>query len=368
LKEVLLPNQMAADGSFPQELARTKPYGYSMFNLDVMTALAVVCSTPQENLMTWSLPTVANLVKGVAWLAPLIADKALWLKTARHDVTRQKKSEPATSETVKPDVMYWDGLARAPAVPDLRRARRRQRKRGSRPGKNSMPSRAWTRLSATIRSDSPVFMDAVNKSSAGLGPAGASRRLALLGAARLRARFARTRASSDRRRQPQPSPPPPSFPRSPTHSAAGQKLFVAPLLDLSRPQREGGKGPTLAQPSLPPRDGRRPPPEDHQVGPAGHRDAGVATLSGSDQNGRGFCPFARRRPPEAVVGDASRGATALRHEGACAQCHTLNGRGGAIGAGSGGIGFRRSPAFLRRALTEPAAEVPLSFSAWALGT
>jgi hypothetical protein len=98
---------MAADGSFPQELARTKPYGYSIFNLDVMTALAVVCSTPQENLMTWSLPDGRNLVKGVAWLAPLIADKALWLKTARHDVVA-KKGETATSESVKPDVMYWD--------------------------------------------------------------------------------------------------------------------------------------------------------------------------------------------------------------------------------------------------------------------
>src|SRR2546421_2300186 len=27
------PNQIAADGSFPQELRRTKPYGYSLFNL-----------------------------------------------------------------------------------------------------------------------------------------------------------------------------------------------------------------------------------------------------------------------------------------------------------------------------------------------
>ncbi len=107
LKEVLLPNQMAADGSFPQELARTKPYGYSIFNLDVMTALAVVCSTPQENLMTWSLPDGRNLVRGVAWLAPLIADKDLWLKTARHDVVA-KKGGVATSESVKPDVMYWD--------------------------------------------------------------------------------------------------------------------------------------------------------------------------------------------------------------------------------------------------------------------
>ena len=39
-KNVLLPNQMAADGSFPQELRRTKPYGYSIFNLD---AMATIC-------------------------------------------------------------------------------------------------------------------------------------------------------------------------------------------------------------------------------------------------------------------------------------------------------------------------------------
>ena len=33
-KNILLPNQMAADGSFPLELKRTKPYGYSLFNID----------------------------------------------------------------------------------------------------------------------------------------------------------------------------------------------------------------------------------------------------------------------------------------------------------------------------------------------
>ena len=33
-RDVLLPGQLAADGSFPRELARTKPYGYSVFRLD----------------------------------------------------------------------------------------------------------------------------------------------------------------------------------------------------------------------------------------------------------------------------------------------------------------------------------------------
>ena len=39
-KTVLVPGQMAADGSFPLETARTKPYGYSLFNLDAMATAA----------------------------------------------------------------------------------------------------------------------------------------------------------------------------------------------------------------------------------------------------------------------------------------------------------------------------------------
>ena len=83
-KEILLPKQMAPDGRFPRELARTKPYGYSLFNLDVMTALAVVLSTTDEDLMHFTLPDGRNLVKGVEYLAPFIADKSQW--PGKHDV------------------------------------------------------------------------------------------------------------------------------------------------------------------------------------------------------------------------------------------------------------------------------------------
>ena len=88
LTEVHLPDQMAADGSFPQELRRTKPYGYSIFNLDVMAALAVVLSTPDDDLMRYTLADGRSLVRGVEFLAPFIADKSKW---------------PG-----KPDVMYWE--------------------------------------------------------------------------------------------------------------------------------------------------------------------------------------------------------------------------------------------------------------------
>jgi hypothetical protein len=107
LKEEHLPNQMAPDGSFPLELRRTKPYGYAIFNLDVMTALAVVLSTPEENLMTWALPDGRSLAKGVAWLAPYLADKGRWLREVkRHRQTAQ--GTVPTDEPVQPDVMYWD--------------------------------------------------------------------------------------------------------------------------------------------------------------------------------------------------------------------------------------------------------------------
>ena len=87
-KTVLLPNQVAADGSFPEELRRTKPYGYSLFNLDAMTTVCQIASTAADNLWTYELPDGRGIRKAVAFLFPFIADKKAWPH--------------------KPDVMYHD--------------------------------------------------------------------------------------------------------------------------------------------------------------------------------------------------------------------------------------------------------------------
>lgn len=79
-KTVLIPNQEAPDGSFPLEMARTKPYGYSLFNLDAMSIVAQTLTTPSDNLWTWELPDGRGMARAVAFMYPFIADKKKWPK------------------------------------------------------------------------------------------------------------------------------------------------------------------------------------------------------------------------------------------------------------------------------------------------
>lgn len=118
LTEIHLPSQMATDGSFPQEVARTKPYGYSLFNLDVMTAVAVVLSRPGDDLMNFKLADGRSLVRGVEWIAPFVADKNLWLKTVRKPASpTAAQADSKDTAAIKPDVMYWDNWpVRHPAL------------------------------------------------------------------------------------------------------------------------------------------------------------------------------------------------------------------------------------------------------------
>lgn len=76
-KTVLLPNQMDKDGSFPLELKRTKPYGYSLFNMDAMCNVAQILSVPEDNLWEFSAGGL-TLKKGLEFIYPFIADKTKW--------------------------------------------------------------------------------------------------------------------------------------------------------------------------------------------------------------------------------------------------------------------------------------------------
>jgi len=77
-KTVLLPSQMAPNGSFPLEIKRTKPYGYSLFNLDAMVTLATVLSTQKENLFDFIGTGNVSIRKGIEFMFPFIVNKASW--------------------------------------------------------------------------------------------------------------------------------------------------------------------------------------------------------------------------------------------------------------------------------------------------
>jgi hypothetical protein len=77
-KTVLLPNQMAADGSFPLEMKRTKPYGYSLFNLEAMSTICQILSTPQDDLWKFVLADGRGMRKALEFMAPYIRDKKSW--------------------------------------------------------------------------------------------------------------------------------------------------------------------------------------------------------------------------------------------------------------------------------------------------
>ena len=87
-KNVLLPNQMAADGSLPGELKRTKPFGYSIFNLDALAMICQILSTQNDDLWNYTTVDGKSIKKGIAFLFPYVADKTKW--------------------PFAHDVMYWD--------------------------------------------------------------------------------------------------------------------------------------------------------------------------------------------------------------------------------------------------------------------
>lgn len=79
----LLNKQMAIDGSFPLETARTKPFSYSLFNLDGAATLAMII-----NSWDFELTDGRSIQKALEFIKPYLVDKSKW--------------------PFAKDVLYWD--------------------------------------------------------------------------------------------------------------------------------------------------------------------------------------------------------------------------------------------------------------------
>lgn len=118
---------MAADGSFPAELGRTKPYGYSIFQLDNMATLCQVLTRPADDLWSFEMPDGRGIRKAVGYLYPFLADKSKW--PHKHDV-QSWDGWPARQASLvfdglaigeKPYLDLWQKLPADPTDPEVQR-------------------------------------------------------------------------------------------------------------------------------------------------------------------------------------------------------------------------------------------------------
>ena len=84
----IVPGQIAPDGSLPLEMARTKPYGYCLFNLEALAVLCQIISETGDDLWKFATPDGRGIAKAIDYMFPYIRDKKSWQKP--------------------PDVMYFD--------------------------------------------------------------------------------------------------------------------------------------------------------------------------------------------------------------------------------------------------------------------
>ncbi len=142
----------------------------------------------------------------------------------------------------------------------------------------------------------------------------------------------------------------------------GERLFQGNCALCHGPRGDGGKGTNLAQPRLP-----RAPDDEAlfrviRQGIPGTEMPGTRHFS--DDDIREVISFVRslgQTTPPKVEGDAAHGAELYRGKGNCAACHTMGGRGGAMGPDLTEIGVRRSPGHIRTSIVDPEAWVPDNF-------
>lgn len=83
-RTVLVPNQIAPDGRLPLELARTKPYSYSLFDMDALALICQIASRPDDNLWTFTTADGRGIRKTIDFMLPYVSEKSKW--PFAHDV------------------------------------------------------------------------------------------------------------------------------------------------------------------------------------------------------------------------------------------------------------------------------------------
>ena len=148
---------------------------------------------------------------------------------------------------------------------------------------------------------------------------------------------------------------------TPEDLAAGEQIYRIQCAYCHGTRGEGGRGATLARPRL------QHAPDDETMFQVIARGIPDSEMPGHWFTAReiwqvvAFVRTLGRQAPQKISGDPTNGAKLYAGKGGCTKCHTVGGRGGAIGPDLSDIGARRSVHYLRAALVKPEAAVPNGF-------
>lgn len=143
--------------------------------------------------------------------------------------------------------------------------------------------------------------------------------------------------------------------------AAGERMYRTQCASCHGTHGEGGRGATLARPRL------LHAPDDQamfNVIAYGIPDTEMPGHWFTDREIRQLVAFVRtlgRVAAQKAPGDVGNGEKLYAGKGGCTACHTIGGRGGAIGPDLSEIGASRSLSYLRESLIKPEAAVPDGF-------
>lgn len=77
-QETILPEQMAPDGSFPEETARTLSFHYSLYNLDACAVICQIANGKGRDLWHFTTPDGRGMERAIRFMVPYLDDPSAW--------------------------------------------------------------------------------------------------------------------------------------------------------------------------------------------------------------------------------------------------------------------------------------------------
>lgn len=77
-KDILIPSQMAQDGSFPEELERTLSFSYSLMNLSGLASICEISHHKGVDLWNFKTPDGRGMEKGIRFILPFLDNPYEW--------------------------------------------------------------------------------------------------------------------------------------------------------------------------------------------------------------------------------------------------------------------------------------------------